>query len=403
MSLITLTYIIVSRTVLGFVSRYTTRSSSLQWRQQLLVAFLQAARGTLNQRYTFAQSRLQLTGVAVKKYCDTHKLTHTAVNVAAHSETTASVTGEDSSPSITVTLHVVTPTDAPALGPTLVYTHGGGYLNPLQAAGHMPFALSCAAACGARRLVIVEYALTTEHVYPAQLVQMVAAVKHLLQHGTVAEGGALQPDDLVLAGDSAGGHLIASLLAHIARPSPHAPPLPEVGGGQGQKPLRGVVMVSPWVTMRTTDASFTANHDSDFLSAQQLEIFTRHFSPAPGEVWACPLEADGAAAVWDDAFPRAAPGGAGGETATGIVKKTLVTAGAAETLFDSCVKFAGELLHADMTVLGSGEQVAADVSGKDVVLTIAPDEVHVQPILDSAIGYAEGASTKAIMAFLKSV
>ncbi|OAR03641.1 hypothetical protein LLEC1_00903 [Akanthomyces lecanii] len=380
----------IARALFGFGSRMAD-SSSLNWRQKLSISLLQALRRTLSPRHTFSHSRRRLTGAAVRNYCRSRRLDYATVTVALpeHSpvhETTTRVPCP--------TLHIVTPANAPSNGPALLYAHGGGYLNPLQAPGHMPFALHCAASCGASRVILVEYALSSEHGYPTQLIQMVATMKHLFRCGVESDDTrGLQPENLILAGDSAGGHLIVSLLAHAVRPSPYAPPLPELSGEKG-KQLRAVALISPWVTMKTTDASFTANHESDFLSAQQAEIFIHFFEPSPTEVWASPIEADDAVDVWKAAFPPT--------SAMSVAKRTLVTSGAGETLFDSCVKFGAEFLHADMVVLDSDDKVAL-AAGKDLVLTIAPDEAHVQPVLDSAIGYPHGWSMKAIDAFLKSI
>lgn len=375
-------------------------SSSLHWRQKLSISLLQAFRRTLNPRHTSSHSRQRLTGAAVKDYCCSRGLEYAAVTVSLPEYNSAhEVTRQVPCP----TLHIVTPANAPANGPALLYAHGGGYLNPLQAPGHMPFALQCAASCGASRIIFVEYALSSDHCYPAQLIQMVATVKHLFRHGVAADDAerGLHPGNLILAGDSAGGHLIVSLLAHAVRPSPYAPPMPELSGEKG-KQLRAVALFSPWVAMKSTDASFTANHESDYLSAQQVEIFIQLFEPSLTEVWASPIEADDATDVWKTAFPPALAMAASGAPTRSVAKRTLVTSGAGETLFDSCVKFAAELLHADMVVLDSDDKVAL-AAGKDLVLTIAPDEAHVQPVLDSALRYPYGWSMKAINQFLKSV
>lgn len=103
---------------------------------------------------------------------------------------------------------------------------------------------------------------------------MVASVKYLFRHGAVAadvERG-LRPENLIIAGDSAGGYLIVSLLAYVVRPSPYVPLLPELSSERGNQ-LRAVVLFSLWVTMKSTDALFIANHESDYLSAQQAETF----------------------------------------------------------------------------------------------------------------------------------
>ncbi|GJN69423.1 hypothetical protein PLICBS_003471 [Purpureocillium lilacinum] len=412
LSLSWLVPVFVCHWLANFTSRCIPGSSSLNWRQKLAISNLQSLRRSLNPRQLFALSRAQLTGEAVKAYCHARGLPYTAITVPLPEKAPGGDTVDVPPP----VLHVVTPANAPARGPTLLYAHGGGYLNPIRPQGHIPLALRCAAACGARSVVFIEYSLSSEHAYPAQLVQMVAAVKHLLHRGAVGAGadggpgsdvdGTIKPGDLVLAGDSAGGHLIASLLAHVVRPSPYAPPLAELGGEEG-KQLRAVVLLSPWVTMRTSDASFAANSANDYLSAQQANVFICLFRPAAGEVWACPSEGDGAVELWRAAFPptsssaSTSPGKS--EAAGAVAKKMLVTVGTGETLLDSCVRFGRELLGAETVVLDADTHVkGALVGGKDVVLTVAPGEAHVQPALDCAVRYEHGATLKAIMAFMKS-
>ncbi|KAM3464450.1 hypothetical protein NHJ6243_002506 [Beauveria neobassiana] len=393
------TLALVARAFFGFASR-SIDASSLHWRQKLSISLLQALRKTLNPRHTFAHSRQRLTGAAVKDYCHDHGLEYDSITVELPEHTS----GNDAHARVPCpTLHLVTPANAPPDGPMLLYVHGGGYLNPLQAPGHMPFALQCAASCAATRLIVLEYALSSEHAYPVQLIQMVAAVKYLFHQaipGATIDAG-MQPENLIMAGDSAGGHLIASLLLHVVRPSPYAPPLTELSGEQG-KQLRAVALCSPWMTMNTTDASFTANDGNDYLSAQQLDVFIRLFEPLSTEVWASPIEADDAVEAWKAAFPPASTATTSRAIRGPVAKRMLVTSGAGETLFDSCIKFGGELLRADMLVLDSDEKVAL-VTSKELVLTIAPDEAHVQPVLDSALGYAHGRSMTAVDQFLRLV
>ncbi|KAJ6446963.1 hypothetical protein O9K51_01738 [Purpureocillium lavendulum] len=391
--------------LINFTSRCVFGSPSLHWRQKLAISNLKSLRRTLNPRQLFALARLQLTGAAVEAYCRANGIAYAAVTVPGPEKTAEGLVVKIS-PAV---LHFVTPKGAPAKGPTLLYAHGGGYLNPLRPQGHIPLALRCASACGARQVVFIEYALTSEHGYPAQLTQMVAAVRYLLHRGGPGADsddnldGAVEPGNLILAGDSAGGHLVASLLAHVARPSPHAPPLTELGVEEGRQ-LRAVVLFSPWVTMQTGDASFAANDSSDYLSAQQANAFVRLFQPAAGEVWASLSEGDGAVELWRSAFPPGQPSSASasGRGLAMLAKKVLVTAGTGETLLDSCVRFGKDLLGAETVVVDSDEQVAL-VWQNDVVLTVAPGEAHVQPALDCAVRYYDGWTLKAVTRFLQSV
>ncbi|UNI13649.1 hypothetical protein JDV02_000372 [Purpureocillium takamizusanense] len=431
LSLSWLVPLFVCHWLINFITRCMPGASPLHWRQKLAISHIQSLRRSLNPRQLFALSRARLTGEAIRAYCHARGLPYAAVAVTLQpEEATAAASPHNGGGSATVAvpppvLHVVTlASAAPTRGPTLLYAHGGGYLNPIQARGHVPLALRCAAACGAGRVVFIEYALSSEHGYPAQLVQMVAAVKYLLRSRGAAgaddddgggadmvDGGGIEPGELVLAGDSAGGHLIVSLLAHAVRPSPYAPPLTELGGdgGNGRKQLRAVVLLSPWVTMQTSDASFAANGGYDYLTAQQADTFIRLFRPAAGELWACP-DGEGAAELWRAAFPRPSSSSSLSSSASvevAVAKKILVTVGTGETLLDSCVKFGRDMLGAETVVLDDvmekdGRVAAADGLESEVVLTVARGEAHVQPALDCAVGYEHGATMRAITTFLKS-
>ncbi|ODH44295.1 hypothetical protein ACO22_00915 [Paracoccidioides brasiliensis] len=286
------------------------------------------------------------------------------------------------------TLHFVTPPSASETGPILLYFHGGGYVNPLQAPGHMPFALRCAAACKAKEVVFLEYSLAPEHPYPSQLVQAVADLRYLLNELS------LRADDIIIAGDSAGGNLTGSLLTHIAKPSPYAAPL-DLAGRQ----LEAVLLVSPWVMLGTNQGSYHTNHRKDFLTLAQENWFKAQWN-ANGianeeEVWANLCEWEGARDVWNGVFPSS------GES-QGLVKKAMVTVGTAEVLLDSCRVFAKDCVKAEM-VVAQRETDWSVFHGKDFVFAECEGEVHVQPALDLAVKYYEGYMMRAVLSWLESV
>ncbi|KAL2158089.1 hypothetical protein VTH06DRAFT_4657 [Thermothelomyces fergusii] len=183
-----------------------------------------------------------------------------------------------------------------APGRTLLYFHGGGFVNPLREIVHMPFIMQCAEACHARQAVILEYALAPEHPYPAQLVQSVTTLHYLL--GEMR----LYPQDLVLAGDSAGGQLVAALLSHLARPSPYAAAIKL--GGQFQAAL----FVSPFVRMPSDEGSYEANHGKDYLTRPQVDRFMLAWKPLQDEVWANLCGVGQAVDVWKHVFARGGQG-----------------------------------------------------------------------------------------------
>lgn len=96
----------------------------------------------------------------------------------------------------------------------LLYLHGGGFVfGSRRTHRHLVAALSVAAG---RPAFLVDYRRAPEHPFPAAADDAVAAYRWLLASGHRA-------DQIVVAGDSAGGHLTAGLLADVAR---HRLPMP---------------------------------------------------------------------------------------------------------------------------------------------------------------------------------
>jgi epsilon-lactone hydrolase len=108
-------------------------------------------------------------------------------------------------------LLVGTQPDRPA---TLIYLHGGGYVLG-SAFGYRPLAGALAVAAEAGALV-PEYRLAPEHPFPAALEDAERAYAWMLDQG-------IEPEQVVLAGDSSGGGLAMSLLLTLKE---QAKPLP---------------------------------------------------------------------------------------------------------------------------------------------------------------------------------
>jgi epsilon-lactone hydrolase len=87
--------------------------------------------------------------------------------------------------------------------PTLLYLHGGGFVLG-SAFGYRPLAGALALAAGTGALV-PEYRLAPEHPFPAALDDVVRAYAWMLERG-------VPPEQLTVAGDSAGAGLVLSLL-----------------------------------------------------------------------------------------------------------------------------------------------------------------------------------------------
>lgn len=101
---------------------------------------------------------------------------------------------------------VASPDDGPE--PTVLYLHGGGYVVG-SAFGYMPHAGALAAAAQAGVLV-PDYRLAPEHPFPAAVEDALSAYQWLLDQG-------VPPERVTVAGDSAGGGLVMSLLLTLKR------------------------------------------------------------------------------------------------------------------------------------------------------------------------------------------
>lgn len=354
--------------------------SQLGLRQKLSLAYLKT-HATVFSLKQQALPRSILTGPRIQKYCRWYKLPHRAIaiplNGAGGGATLDTGPGSDIPSPV---LHFVTPRTSQPGGPTLFYIHGGGYHDPIIEDGHVPFVLRCAKACNAAQVVFLEYSLAPEHPYPSQLVQAIAGLRYLLEEEV------LKPENLVLGGDSAGGHLTLSLLAHIAQPSPYAPPL-DLHDGR----FKAAMLVSPWVTMTEEQTRALSESKHDYVPVQRVPWMRDFFKPAESEVWSNlwqPQDAD-TVAMWKRLFNPGA-----------ICKRAIAVAGTEEVLFDSCVGFGRDCLGCESVVV-DGDAGIGHLKELDFVLAIAPGEAHVQPGLDAFLGYYQGRSMRAISTFLE--
>ncbi|KAK4182029.1 Alpha/Beta hydrolase protein [Podospora australis] len=341
---------------------------TLHLRQRVALTFLRSQRATFPPRILRYLTRRVSTGEAITAYCQANNIHHSQ-----------SAVNPPSAPAFSI--HVLVPSTASQLGPTLLYFHGGGFVNPLRGNAHMPFIMSAAAACQAKQVVIVEYSLAPEYAYPAQPIQCVASLHHLLS-------GNLNvfPQEIILAGDSAGGTLVGSVLAHILKPLPYHPPL----ALNGQK-LKGALLISPFTRVGMGKVgSYETNSKRDYLTWEQTQGFKADWRAREDEIWGDLCAPDDAQEIWQSIIK--------------IVDKVCVTAGTAEVFFDDCRVFAGEpFLGAETVYLFREGDSKPDWTSWEKVLVECEGEVHVQVALDSAVGYQGGVMMRACMDWLKAV
>jgi acetyl esterase/lipase len=122
----------------------------------------------------------------------------------------------------------------------LVYFHGGAYVSG-SPASHRDYAALMSAELGAK-LLMVDYRLAPEYVFPAQIEDAFAVYAGLLAAGYCAT-------DIVVGGDSAGGNLALALLQEIRSQQLAMP--------------QAVALFSPWVDLTHISRSMSRNADKD--------------------------------------------------------------------------------------------------------------------------------------------
>jgi acetyl esterase/lipase len=138
-------------------------------------------------------------------------------------------------------------TSADAGTTTAIHFHGGGYVIG-SAKSHTPFGTHLAAALGGR-VLMPQYRLAPEHPAPAALGDAVGVYRGLLEAG-------VDPGDIVVTGDSAGGGLAVALLVTLRD---EMLPMPAAAA-----------LVSPWIDLTGTSESMRTKVDEDIVLSPEL-------------------------------------------------------------------------------------------------------------------------------------
>jgi epsilon-lactone hydrolase len=215
----------------------------------------------------------------------------------------------------------------------IFYLHGGAYVNK-SPAFHRRYVRHLATLAKTRALM-VDYRLAPEHPFPAALEDAVAAYKWLLTSG-------YKPEQIVIAGDSAGGGLTAATLLYCRE---HDLPLPSA-----------VVLLSPWLDLAGTGNSIHRLENVDIqLNWENLEKSAKAYYGAypPTHPLVSPLFGD----LQD-------------------LPSFLIIAGGREILLDDSLRFADRLSMGEC----------------DVELIVEPNMGHVWSIFEPLIPEAEAAN-----------
>jgi len=131
---------------------------------------------------------------------------------------------------------------SPEKGPMILHFHGGAYVFA-SARTHRGYVSQILARSGGEALVL-DYRLAPEHPFPAALDDCIAAYRMLLSRS-------VPPEHVAFSGESAGAGLV---LATMLRAREEGLPLPSCAA-----------LVSPWVDLTHSGASFSENEGKDVL------------------------------------------------------------------------------------------------------------------------------------------
>ncbi|EKM76170.1 hypothetical protein AGABI1DRAFT_102467 [Agaricus bisporus var. burnettii JB137-S8] len=200
----------------------------------------------------------------------------------------------------------------------ILYLHGGGFLLP-PGVTNIAFFAHVVTKLRERGInasvAMLEYTLVPVAAFPTQLKQAVAAINHLMSLG-------VDPQDIQLAGDSAGANLILQVLAHLLHPLEYenVPPL------SLPSPLKGACLISPWVDLSDIHGTLSSGNSTDMLTAGIIRDWgSQVLGPVPREYLGY-IEANSAKDDWwkgVDAF----------------ADRVLVTAGREECLNNEIIRF----------------------------------------------------------------
>jgi len=136
---------------------------------------------------------------------------------------------------------------------TVLYFHGGGYVSGSPPERYLPLAAALALAANAR-VHVVDYRLAPETRFPGAFDDCLRAYHWLVTHGGV------DPQTLVVLGDSAGGNLAVAVAA-AARDQGLALPV-------------RIALISPLADLTFSGASIEERKDLDPLVTRQMLDFT---------------------------------------------------------------------------------------------------------------------------------
>lgn len=146
-------------------------------------------------------------------------------------------------------MKLLSKSENPRLDKVILQLHGGGYIAKIKNA-YYNMAVNYSEAGHGLLVLSPDYRVTSQAPYPAALEDALASYQWLLDRGFKGE-------QIILAGDSAGGGLAMALTMYLRD---HDMPLP-----------CGIVAMSPWTDLTTSGESYTLNYELDPLFGNSKE------------------------------------------------------------------------------------------------------------------------------------
>lgn len=146
-------------------------------------------------------------------------------------------------------MKLLTKAENPRFDKVILQLHGGGYINKITNV-YYNMAVNYCDAGGGLSVLSPDYRVASEAKFPGALEDALASYQWLLDRGWKGE-------QIILAGDSAGGGLSIALTMYLRD---HDMPLP-----------CGIVAMSPWTDVTVSGESYTLNYELDPLFGNSRE------------------------------------------------------------------------------------------------------------------------------------
>jgi hypothetical protein len=227
---------------------------------------------------------------------------------------------------------------------------GGGYIAPATK-GHLKYQFALQNYLREQGIDIsvlsISYILAPQVLHPLFIQQGLSALQYLIEKTN------RDPSTILIAGDSAGGNLVASLLLHLGVPHPNCTQYTL------KKKLKGAVMISPWVSFDTNSPSIQKNKYSDYITKSALEYGSTTFIGPNADHDAYSQPADAPVQWWK-------------EVAEKVVENVLIWGGGGELLIDGIKKFSINL----MTGFEDAEDVVEEKNKLLKMMTVDVEKLH---------------------------